>query len=91
MLPEGEFFSRVWVLSILERAFWILFQDILDLFGPCDNCAFKDMGFIFRRRLLFGRHILRGKWEHSSAIDLSDGHVDISQEIVELVHQILGN
>ena len=53
--------------------------------------TFKDMGFIFRRRLLFGRHILWGKWEHSSAIDLSDGHVDVSQEIVELVHQVLGN
>lgn len=44
--PELEFFEWSGVVSGLEDLFWVLFEDILDLFGPGDDGSFEDVALV---------------------------------------------
>ena len=91
VLPEGELDERIGVLAALEGALRILLQHILDLLGPVGNGLLEETTLVLARRFLRGGDIVRREWQLRAALDLTNGDVGVSQEDMELVHEILGN
>jgi len=89
--PEVDLGDGVWVLSVLQSALWVSLQDLLDLLRPVDDGTFEQLGFVLAGSLLTRGHIIWWKGKECSSFHLADGDVGVSEETVELVHEILGH
>jgi len=49
------------------------------------------MSLILARSLLGRRYISRGEGKESASLNLSEGHIGVGHEVVELVHEVLGD
>ena len=79
------------MLVVLESILGVLLEHVLDLLLPMDDRSFQDVRFVLRRSALRGGHVARGKGQKGAALDLANGDVGVSQELVEFVHQVLGD
>lgn len=84
VLPETDL--NQWVgVTLLEGLFWLEFQDVLNLFGPHDDAAFEDVGFVFLGDVVARSQFLRWSWQLGLTTDLSYGHKGLGQIIVKLL------
>jgi hypothetical protein len=51
VLPEINLGQRIWVVSVLQGALWVLLEDVLDLLGPVNDGSFKKLSFVLARGL----------------------------------------
>ena len=55
------------------------------------NLTFKHVSLVFAGGAFAVGGVGGGKREKRSALDLADGHVSVSKESVELLHQVLAD
>jgi len=90
-LPEVELGCRIRMLTVLKVLLWVFLKNILDLLGPVGDSLFQEGAFVLGRRLLGAGDVVWRQWKLGASHDVSNGNVGVSQEDVELVHEILGN
>jgi hypothetical protein len=49
------------------------------------------VSLVLRRGLLGGCDITGREWEECASLYLSEGHIGVSHEVVELVHKVFGD
>jgi hypothetical protein len=90
-LPELKLGQGVGVLVVLESVLGVLLEHVLDLLLPVDDGSFQDVSLVLGRGALRRGHVAGGKGQQGAALDLANGDVGVSQELVELVHQVLAD
>lgn len=76
---------------MLKGLLGLKLQYIFDLLGPSDDRAFENMGLVFVRGGVLGSELARGHWKHRSSFSESHHHEQVGNEVVELLHQVLGH
>lgn len=88
-LPSFKEFSgsclRTFFINFYQ---WIMAANLkLKLF----KLTFKDMGLVFAGGALAVGGVRRGKGQQSPALNLADGYVGVSEESVELFHEVFAD
>lgn len=89
--PEFDLSGGQWVCATLERVLGILLEYVLDLFLPVNDGGFEDVGLVLAGGAVGVGNVLWGKGKKSLALNLTDGHVSVGKEAVELLHKVLGD
>jgi hypothetical protein len=76
---------------VFEGTLGVLLEDVLDLARPVDDGQLEELRLVLARGLLAGCDIIRRLGKEGSALNLTNSYVGVSQENMELVHQILGD
>jgi len=90
-LPEFQFFQWAGVISVLQDLLWFQFEDVFDVFGPVDDWAFEDVGFIFVWGGVRGGELGWWKWKHGSSFDETHKDVGLGGVVVEFFHEVFGD
>lgn len=88
VFPEVEFFEWAWVVALFEDLFWVLLEDVFDLFRPGDDGSFEDVAFVLIGGLVGALEFVGGEWEHGSFFDESEDDVGLCDVAVEFFHQV---
>jgi hypothetical protein len=92
IFPEIDLNQRIWILSALKNCLGILLQYISNLLSPCDNGTLEYVGFVLWADTLWALRLTWWYWKLGTTIDLSDGHLNVTKELMELVlDQILAD
>jgi hypothetical protein len=87
-LPEVKLGGRVGVLTVLQVLLRVFLEDVLDLLGPMGDGLLQQVTLVLGRRLLRTGDVVGRQWKLGSSHHVTNGNVGVSQEDVELVHEI---
>ena len=91
VLPEVDLSVRTWVVSRLQGGLRVLLQHVLDLAGPGDDGALKDVSLVLVALVVISGDVRCWQREESSSLHLPDCDVNLAQEEVEFIHEVLRN
>ena len=77
--------------SLLEGLLGVFPQLSLDLLGPVAESVLQNGGLVLRGSLLVLGDVSRWQWEISLTLNQSQRDLSVGQELVELLHEVLGN
>lgn len=90
-MPEVQLSQRAWVVALLQSLFGLQLQDVLDLFGPGDDGALENVGFVFVRGGFGANQFGAGHRQHGLTVDQPDHHEGLGDEVVVLFHEVFGD
>lgn len=88
VLPESQLDSGVRVLAALQGSLRVLLENILDLLLPVRNSLFQVVSLVLGRGLLRRNDVIGRQRQLGSTLHLTQSHVGVRKETVELVHEV---